>query len=50
VHWLSDVVGGWLLGALVVAVAVAVFAGVPRLREAGKHPAADVGPGLRSGA
>ncbi|MGW0606773.1 phosphatase PAP2 family protein [Streptomyces sp. NPDC002644] len=50
VHWLSDVVGGWLLGALVVAVAVAVFEGVPRLREAGKRPAADVRPGLRSGA
>ncbi|MBN0043561.1 phosphatase PAP2 family protein [Streptomyces actuosus] len=30
VHWLSDVVGGWLLGALVVALAVAVR---PRRRD-----------------
>ncbi|MBV2352854.1 phosphatase PAP2 family protein [Streptomyces sp. J2-1] len=36
VHWLSDVVGGWLLGALLVAVAVAVLEG--RTRTGARSP------------
>ncbi|MFE0100752.1 phosphatase PAP2 family protein [Streptomyces sp. NPDC059009] len=36
VHWMSDVVEGWLLGALVVAVAVTTYAYGPGRRESGR--------------
>lgn len=38
VHWLSDVAGGWLLGALTVAAAVVVHERLPLLRESGPRP------------
>jgi undecaprenyl-diphosphatase len=48
VHWLSDVVGGWLLGALAVAAAILVHERLPRLRESRSRPAARGRTGLRS--
>ncbi|MEU3556509.1 phosphatase PAP2 family protein [Streptomyces fragilis] len=48
VHWLSDVVGGWLLGALVVAAALVVHERLPLLRKSGPRPTARPRTGLRS--
>jgi undecaprenyl-diphosphatase len=48
VHWLSDVVGGWLLGALTLAAAVVVHERLPCLREPGPDPTAHRRTGLRS--
>ncbi|MER5480714.1 phosphatase PAP2 family protein [Streptomyces sp. NPDC002734] len=48
VHWLSDVVGGWLLGALVVAAALVVRERLPLLRDSGPRPTARPRTGLRS--
>ncbi|WP_151772531.1 phosphatase PAP2 family protein [Streptomyces abyssomicinicus] len=48
VHWLSDVVGGWLLGAMTVAAAVVIHERLPWLREAGSRSSANRRPRLRS--
>ncbi|WP_166024147.1 phosphatase PAP2 family protein [Streptomyces chilikensis] len=48
VHWPSDVVGGWLLGAMTVTAAVVVHERLPRLREAGSRSYANARPRTRS--
>ncbi|WP_399094380.1 phosphatase PAP2 family protein [Streptomyces sp. BBFR2] len=45
VHWLSDVVGGWLIGATVVAASVAAHGAYERRRRDGRDAGAGAGPG-----